>query len=205
MLPPDPRTALAAAAAAQGVSLMRLSRVIGRNDAYVQQYVARGSPRVLPERERRLIADYLGIEDEVLGGPPGLRAVARFDVAASAGPGGVAEIDVPEHPRLVDPAMLAMLGVAGDAASMIRVAGASMAPTLLDGDDILVDSARRDVSAGGGVFVLRLDGVVMVKRVAPAPGGLHVSSDNPDAPDPGIVARARVRVIGRVVWVGRAL
>ncbi len=201
----DPRTILTQAAERSGVSLTTLSRVVGRNAAYVQQYVKRGSPRILPERERRILADYLGLAEDALGGPPGLRAVRAFDVAASAGPGGVVDIDLPERPWHLDPALLDRLGVRAGAASMIRVAGMSMAPTLVDGDEILVDGDCRIVPAGGGVFVLRLDDVVMVKRLRPDPPGLAVLSDNPAVEDRMGVARARVRVIGRVVWVSRCL
>jgi repressor LexA len=205
MVPADPRMILAQAAERDGVSLTTLSRVVGRNPAYVQQYVRRGSPRILPERERRILADYLGLAEDALGGPPGLRAVRAFDVAASAGPGGIVDIDLPERPWHLDPALLDRLGVRAGAASMIRVAGMSMAPTLIDGDEILVDGDRRIVPAGGGVFVLRLDDVLMVKRLRPDPPGVAVLSDNPAVEDWMGVARARVRVIGRVAWVSRCL
>lgn len=63
----DPRALIVERAAERGVSLSRLSAVIGRNAAYVQQYVRRGSPRVLPELDRRLIACYLDIDERSLG------------------------------------------------------------------------------------------------------------------------------------------
>lgn len=55
----DPRAALLAAASARGVALSALSKMIGRNAAYLNQYVRRGSPKRLPERERQLLADFL--------------------------------------------------------------------------------------------------------------------------------------------------
>ena len=53
---PDPRAALAMLAAARGDSLAALSAMLGRNPAYLQQYVRRGSPRLLGERDRRLLS-----------------------------------------------------------------------------------------------------------------------------------------------------
>ncbi|UZK70932.1 phage repressor protein [Sphingomonas sp. S1-29] len=200
----EQRAALARIAGERGVSLARLSRVLGRNAAYVQQYVARGSPRLLPERERGLLADFLGVAEAALGGPAELHAVPRFDIAASAGPGGVAEIDVPERPARIDPQLLARLGVRAQAASMIRVAGDSMAPTLLDGDEILVDADAR-LGARAGVYVLRRDGVVMVKRLRRAGGGIDILSDNPAAPSWFGIDPATIAVIGRVAWVSRCL
>ncbi|PCD02695.1 hypothetical protein COC42_15030 [Sphingomonas spermidinifaciens] len=206
MLVEDPRAALARLAAERGVSLSRLSRLIGRNPAYVQQHVTRGSPRRLGEEDRETIAAFLGVDEAVLGGRA-TRAVpvARFDLAASAGPGGLAEIEEPRAALMLPPEMLAGLGVRAADASMIRVAGDSMVPTLWPGDDILVDAAQTAVSAKGGVYVLRLDEVLMVKRVVRGAGGLVVTSDNADAPSPGSVAADRVAIVGRVVWVSRAL
>ena len=64
-----PQQALEQAARARGVSLSALSRMLGRTVAYLQQFVGRGSPRRLPERERRLLADFLGLDERVLGAP----------------------------------------------------------------------------------------------------------------------------------------
>ena len=63
----DPRAALAAMVARSGASYAALSRLIGRNAAYLQQFVTRGSPRRLDERDRRLLAAYFGVGEHELG------------------------------------------------------------------------------------------------------------------------------------------
>ena len=65
----EQRAALAAAIEARGVPLSMLSRMLGRNAAWLQQYLKRGTPRLLPEADRRRLATYLGISDASLGGP----------------------------------------------------------------------------------------------------------------------------------------
>lgn len=65
--PSDPRTALVAAASRNGMSLAHLSLTIGRNAAYLQQFVKSGSPKRLPEQERRHLAIYMGIDERELG------------------------------------------------------------------------------------------------------------------------------------------
>jgi repressor LexA len=87
---------------------------------------------------------------------------------------------------------------------MIRVEGDSMEPTLAHGDEILVDRDRRRPAARAALFVLRLDGAVMVKRLRAAGPDLDVLSDNPAYPPRSCSAR-EVDVIGRVVWLSRAL
>ena len=46
-----------------------LSRLLGRNPAYVQQFIKRGVPRKLDEKDRKTLARYFGISEEALGGP----------------------------------------------------------------------------------------------------------------------------------------
>jgi phage repressor protein C with HTH and peptisase S24 domain len=94
----------------------------------------------------------------------------------------------------------------GSAAAMVLmdVTGNSMEPEIRDGDTVLVDQSRQGVVAGG-IFAVGVEDTVMVKRLERRPGGLALLSDNPDyAP---LVLRGgemdSVRVIGRVVWVGR--
>ncbi|NYT43054.1 LexA family transcriptional regulator [Sphingomonas sp. R-74633] len=206
MEPDAQRAALEALMAETGASLSELSRLLGRNAAYLQQYLVRGSPRLLAESDRALLARYFGVPEARLGGPEtdGLVEVPRLDIGASAGPGGLVEGEARRRPGALSPALLRELGVRAEAASMIRVKGDSMLPTLADGDEILVDRDRRRIEGRGGVFVIRLDGELMVKRLRKGVGGVEVVSDNPEW-ETRIVAAAEVDVIGRVAWLGRAV
>lgn len=51
-----------------GLSLANLSNSLGKNPAYLQQYVRRGSPKKLPEELRYELATLLSVDEEVLGG-----------------------------------------------------------------------------------------------------------------------------------------
>ena len=199
----DPRGRLKALADARGDSLAALSAMIGRNAAYLQQFVMRGSPRRLAEDDRRRLADYFGVDEAALGGPQPRRAftVPRLDVAASAGPGALVDSEIVLGAEALDPALAARLGLREGLTGIVRVRGDSMEPGLIDGDLIVVDRARRSPDTTGAVFVLRVDDAVMVKRVVRGRGGVTISSDNPSAPP---VPEGTVEVIGRVVWLMRA-
>lgn len=82
-----------------------------------------------------------------------------------------------------------------------------MAPTLVAGDDILVDHADAAARLRDGVYILRLDGVLLVKRLAMGPrrGRFNVLSDHPQYPDWPDIDPTLVAIIGRVAWVGRRL
>lgn len=194
----DPRAALVALATGRQHSLTALSAMLGRNQAYLNQFVNRGSPRQLPERERRLLADHFGVAETVLGAEPRRDAavrLARLDVTASAGPGANVDDEVEVGAAYLSADLAARLGLRHG--SVIRVRGTSMEPGLVDGDHIVVDTDQRSPSQAGGIFVIRVDGAVMVKRVRRERGRLSATSDNPAAPP---VPDRPIHVVGRIVW-----
>lgn len=211
----DPRLALERLIRERGEDYVGLSRLLGRNAAYVQQYIKRGTPRRLAEDDRRLLARYFGVDEGLLGGPggraeaePGLVSVPRLDVGVSAGPGAL-DADERRLGRIAfDRQWLRRLGIGdGDALSVIRVQGDSMSPTLSDGDEILVDRADTADRLRDGIYVLRIDEALVVKRLAlsPASGRVSVRSDNDAYPGWPDCDPATIEVVGRVVWVGRRL
>src|SRR3954470_11514665 len=91
----DPRLILERLCVERREDFAGLSRMLGRNPAYIQQFVRRGVPKQLKEEERRKLARYFAISESVLGGPddlagpPGLLSVKRHPIAVSAGPGSL--------------------------------------------------------------------------------------------------------------------
>ena len=65
----DPRERLTELAASRNASLAALSRMIGRNASYLQQFVTKGSPRKLEEEDRRKLADFFAVAESELGAP----------------------------------------------------------------------------------------------------------------------------------------
>ncbi|WP_411340617.1 S24 family peptidase [Sphingopyxis sp. J-6] len=216
-LPDDPRAALDRLLQEKGVDYAQLSARIGRNPAYIQQFIKRGSPRRLAEQDRARIAAYLGVSEALLGGalqrvavPSRARAadmvlVPKLAIGASAGAGASVDGEPVEGEVAFDPKWLRGLGADPRALSIIRVEGDSMAPTLNDGDDILVDGGDAAGRLRDGIYVLRMDDVLMVKRIARAPGQGRISviSDNPHYRSWDDLPMAAVQLVGRVVWTGR--
>lgn len=208
----DARAALDALIRDRREDYASVSRLLGRNAAYIQQFIKRGVPRKLDEEDRRTLARYFGVSEAMLGGPAAeaagaLVAVPVLDVTASAGPGAFAEDERVQAAIRFDPAWLRRLHLNPATLSVIRVTGDSMAPTLDDGDEILVDRGDGADRLRDGIYVLRLDGVLNVKRLALSAGGRRatVLSDNPAYPPLPAMARSALDVVGRVVWAGRRL
>lgn len=219
------RARLMALAAERGVSLAALSALVGRNTTYLQQFVRKGSPRRLEEMDRRTLAEFFGVDETELGARPRDGVIApvspssriapmnamlaewadipRLPLGASAGPGALSAQEIPSGALRFGNRWLKAQGLDPRMLSVIEVEGDSMEPTLRDGDEILVDRTVRPLRAG--IHVIRMDDVLLVKRLEAGPAGmLHVISDNP------VYARSEravdeVSVIGRVVWKGGRL
>src|ERR671920_956920 len=189
----DPRLVLERLCAERGEDFAGLSRMLGRNAAYIQQYVRRGVPKRLREEERRKLARYFGIAETLLGGPPeeprgsqGLVNVKRHPVMVSAGPGAIVTEELGKPYFAFDERWLKALTPSSPSnLSIVRVEGDSMAPTLNAGDDILVDLGDSTDRLRDGIYVLRIDDALVVKRLALNPVGRRVTvqSDNPAYPD----------------------
>jgi phage repressor protein C with HTH and peptisase S24 domain len=207
----EPRERLAELARERGSSFAALSRMLGRNSTYLQQFINRGSPRKLEEEDRRKLAEFFGVGEGELGAPEDLSyetrgdwvEVPRLPLEASAGPGAVGAAEIAFDAFRFSRRWLREQGLEPAMLSSIRVMGDSMDPLLRDGDEILVDRTPRPFREG--VHVVRLGEALHVKLLqAVPPGGLRLISKNP-AYEPVEVGMADVDVVGRVVWKGGRL
>ena len=206
MAAPEPRRRLLELASQRGVSLAQLSAMIGRNPSYLQQFVRKGSPRKLEERDRAMLARFFAVAESELGAMEEKSSesewidVPRLPLGASAGPGASAGQERPIGALRFARGWLRGQGLDPRRLSAITVEGDSMEPVLRDGDEILVDvtpHALRD-----GIHVVRVDGLLLVKRLETGrPGMVVLRSANP-AYEPIELAAAEVAVVGRVVWKG---
>ena len=208
----DARESLERLCLERGEDFAGLSKMLGRNPAYIQQYVRRGVPRRLREDDRRKLARYFGVSEAMLGGPEengpelGLIAVNRHPVSVSAGPGAVPGGELGKPYFAFDERWLKSITPSSPAKlSIVQVQGDSMSPTLNAGDDILVDLADCEDRLRDGIYVLRIDDALVVKRLALSPRGgrATIQSDNPAYPDWPDCDIGEMHCIGRVIWSGR--
>jgi phage repressor protein C with HTH and peptisase S24 domain len=210
----DPRIVIERLCTERGEDFASLSRMLGRNPAYIQQFVRRGVPKRLGETERRKLARYFSISEAMLGGPSEheppntLVAVPRSAVRASAGPGAlVQEGEGHAYFGFDERWLKSLTGSPSGKLSIVRVEGDSMAPTLNAGDDILVDGGDAVGRLRDGIYVIRAEDVLVVKRVALHPVGrtITLQSDNPAYPDWPNCDLGSIHFIGRVIWAGRRI
>lgn len=178
--------------------LKHASLALGRNAAYLHQFIFRGTPKVLPEDLREALAKYLDIDeselrhrkvpprkprskDNATGNraavplraahvPEGFVGIAEIDVRASAGPGAFNEdLEETKVTWLFPEAVVRHeFRAPPNELRMITVDGDSMEPLLSSGDRILIDTSQR-VPVPPGIFVI-WDGMGLVaKRVEHIP------------------------------------
>lgn len=133
--------------------------------------------------------------------------VPNRDLEASAGPGLVGSDEEPESYTLFESNWLrSITRSAPNRLSVIRVRGDSMEPALRNGDQMLVDHERRQ-PARDGIYVIRLEDILQVKRLSMHPKTklLTVGSDNPAYPTYSDLKTKDLNIVGQVVWIGRPL
>ncbi|MBT9373208.1 S24 family peptidase [Rhizobium sp. CSW-27] len=189
----------------RGLTYKVISEQLGKNPAYMQQFMERNVPLKLKEDVRARLSEILDISEKELGAPAlaghtGSRTndmVPEISLVAGLGGGGVAatEVDhkngitfaretIRDYWRLPDWMVKRMAANAG-ALACFPVQGDSMQPTICDGDVIFVDTRHR-VPSPPGVYALADEfGGVIVKRleVTSRPGDeivrVRIASDNP--------------------------
>lgn len=87
---------------------------------------------------------------------------------------------------------------------VFEIDGESMHPTLQPKDVVLIDLSRAEVT-GESIYAVAISNVITVKRLTwIGPGKLRASSDNALSESFDVDADD-LRILGRVVWIGRTL
>ncbi|MBI6628347.1 LexA family transcriptional regulator [Pontibaca salina] len=136
--------------------------------------------------------------------PSNAALVPVYDVAASAGNGTVVEYEAEIYSLAFPPDYLKKLTSSSPTnLAIISVKGDSMDPTLVDDDVVLLDTSKTNLSFDG-LFVIRFDDALHVKRVGRSakPGHVTIISDNTAFRDIE-ASKGDLNVVGKVLWYGR--
>lgn len=128
-----------------------------------------------------------------------------LDVQASAGGGAVIDReDVMGHIVFQRDFLSRLTPTPQGKLRVIEVDGDSMAPTLHAADQILVDMNQRNPKRDG-IYVFEWDGLLNIKRITADPTSqtISITSDNPAYVSRNNISPEQVRVVGRVIWMGR--
>ena len=130
-----------------------------------------------------------------------------YDIRAAAGAGALVEDGDPSsHQIFRENFLMRITRAPVEQLAVIQVSGDSMWTTLHDGDAVLIDRTITRV-VKDGIYVLSLEGELLVKRCQRdlETGEVIVASDNPAYQSFKVSSADRLDVVGRVIWIGRAL
>lgn len=218
----------------RGISYAQCSQAMGRNHAYMQQYLERGTPRFLKESDREVLEEMLALDPGTLdwgreGGADKISTkivdkennrldkthalIPEISAQLAMGGGAVIDLEVQQGSwAIMRQYLTSTVRVTSPSnAVIIEVRGDSMEPTLRSGDRVMIDTGDTTF-VPGQVYAIRddLTETAMVKRLGrstagdPADHRIRVISDNSAEASYDLPLTAVV-IIGRVVWMGRAM
>lgn len=198
----EPREALDGLISERGETYASISRLLGRNSAYIQQFIKRGSPARLDQSDIALLALHFDVPVDVLGGKEGptvgQRSIVKVPLLNGTGN------DSRSQWRLVDAAWLDRLCNQPASAAILPIVGEAMEPTLCNGDEVMIRRVRFQESVREGLYAIRGSSEIFVRRIAidPTRNRLTVLTDHPAYPSWQGIQRKGVDIVGRVIWIG---
>ncbi len=205
-----------------------ISTLIGKNHAYIQQYVTRGTPKHLSARDRQTIARHFGVPESELevfeSGNESLPSTERSEASHETShiPGDTGYVLInsydlcqlanvrPNHQMVARSQtpfhrswLPSDMEIDARKLAMFVVKGDSMSPTLNEGSHIVVDMSSA-LPVCDGIYVFKAQDSVHVKRISinPVSGRVSVRSDNPMYENWPGCSPERINFVGRVIWVG---
>ncbi|KQI67974.1 hypothetical protein AN189_12910 [Loktanella sp. 3ANDIMAR09] len=135
------------------------------------------------------------------------KLVRRYDVQLSAGSGSISDRaeELTPIPFAPDFFSKKLGGRNPDRMVIVDARGDSMVPTLGDGDLVMIDTSEVDVR--DAIYAVSYGDALFIKRLAKRGDRIDLISSNPEYPVERIEGPdlAQLEIIGRVVWIGRAL
>lgn len=180
-----------------------VSRLLGRNSAYIQQYIKRGTPARLDQSDIAQLALHFDVPAKQLGGKESSSSPRRSVIIVP-----VIEVkgsEIPqERSRIVDEAWLTRLCNRPAGLAILPIVGEAMQPTLQNGDEVIIQRLRSHDALLDGLYAVRGSSETFVRRIAldPTKNRISVLTDHPAYPSWNDVQRKAINVVGRVIWIG---
>lgn len=173
--------------------LHRIARQLGTTPAYLEGEVDDPSSGALPAPTPELIAEQLD-----------LVPVEHIDLAYGLGgtfTDSPVEIAVQHFPRTWLQTITSSPPVL---LTWARGRGDSMAPTINDGDLLLIDRSQKRVAEQDAIWAFTIGDIGMVKRLRVRGGKVTILSDNDNVPA-DIAGTDEINIVGRITFVGRRI
>jgi len=187
-----------------GETYASVSRLLGRNSAYIQQFMKRGSPARLDQADVVRLAAFFDVPVRELGGKAedSRKAATPLVLPVNIFIDGAGRS---QRRRLVDRRWLAQISSEPAGVEVVVVEGHAMSPTVREGDEVFIQLLGRNEALRDGLYVIRGAQEHLIRRVAlePRKGRYSILTDSPDFPNWTNLPRRGFEVLGRVIWIGK--
>ncbi len=190
-----------------GSNYRSLSLQIGKNEAYLHQYINKGSPLRLPEPQRRRLAELLEVDEQELTDLPLPKTISQ-----NRGRSQTALVEMISSQNLNHETIgflslpksdfINITSKDPNSVKMLRVVGDSMVPTLKDRDYILADFSSNQIDTDG-LYLIRSAKQISIKRIQQlSPSEVVLISDNTNY-KPISVNLKKLEILAKVFFVFR--
>jgi len=192
-------------------SVADLARAVGVSDNAIYKWVSgRGQPSMISlvnlARAARVSIEWLATGQDTAKGDAQKAESDEYvylpsnSVRSSVGRGTVQSRQIVDYLALKAEWLRRRVGVDPKSLMLVEAVSDSMAPTIDEGDLVLVD-LRDPRFRHDGVYVLRTSGELSIKRIQRRPDGkLMIRNDNA-AYEPAVVAADSVNIVGHAIWI----
>src|SRR5260370_39726446 len=128
----------------------------------------------------------------------------RNSVRTGGGRGTLQSLQIVDYLAFKTEWLRRRVGIDPKSLMMIEAVSDSMAPTIDEGDLVVVDLRDPRFRHDGG-YVLRASGGLPIKRMQRRRDGKLIIHNDNSAHEPAVVAADSVNVVGHVIWIGGKL
>lgn len=196
-------------------SVADLARAVGVSDNAIYKWVSgRGQPSMISlvnlARAARVSIEWLATGQEAAKSEARAAESGEFvylprnSVRTGGGRGSVQSLQIVDYLAFKTEWLRRRIGIDPKSLMMIEAVSDSMAPTIDEGDLLVVD-LRDPRFRHDGVYVLRASGDLPIKRIQRRPDGKLIIRNDNAAYEPTVVAADSVNVVGHVIWIGGKL
>ena len=195
----------------KGKNYRALSMAIGKNEAYLHQYINKGSPVRLPEEQRRKLAALLNVDEQDLTDIKLPKFIETPSLHTS---------NTTIEMVAIDPSLETQFKTAGywsaplsdltnisakksEYLKMLHVTGDSMQPTVKDGDYIFTDISLNTFSGDGLYLILHNKNVLLRRLQQVADNEVLLICDNTNYKAVSTPIK-KIKVIGKIVYALKA-
>ncbi len=196
----------------KGKNYRSLSMAIGKNEAYLHQYINKGSPRRLPEQQRRKLAALLDVDEQQL---TDIKLPKSVETSPKTAQNTIIEMISPIMDKNGATSTAGFLSLPATDISTIfqapnenikftRISGDSMQPTLTDGDYIFIDFAQNHLS-GDGLYMIQTANTLCVRRIQQIPSGeALLICDNQNYKSVAVSLK-KLKILGKALFALKAV